>query len=263
MDGVFDELLPLFSRREDLLAELRGEPVSKSDLVSSLDISRSTVDRAMRELGDHDLVERTGEGWVLTLAGQLLVSEYESFQQRSTGIEQAHPVLSVLPPDVPLDAGALAGAEVITASRSDPYRPAEAYIDLFRSADRAWMLNTALTEQYIEEFHRQVTEESLDLQIACADCVVERLIADHRTVLADALDSGNVTMREFDESLPFSQGVFDVDGEQYLGLIIYVDEGPRGTIINDDPQAVAWGKEFFRDRWEAASPIPTPPRREH
>lgn len=258
MDGVFDELVPLFSRREDLLTELQRGPVSKSTLVSSLDVSRSTVDRAMRELADYDLVERTGDGWTLTLAGDLLVSEYEEFRRRSKGIERAHPVLTVLPPDVDLDARALAGAEVITANRTDPYRPAEAYLDLFRSADRAWMLNTALTEQYVEEFHRQVTEGGLDLQIACADCVVERLIADHPEVLADALDSGTVTMREFTVDLPFSQGVFDIDGERYLGLISYVEEGSRGTIVNDDPDAVEWGMEFFTRHWETAEPIPTP-----
>lgn len=258
MDGAFEELLPLFSRREDLLTELQGEPVSKSALVSALDVSRSTVDRAMRELGEHDLVERTGEGWVLTLAGQLLVREYENYRRRSAGIERAHPVLSVLPPDVDLDPCALAGAEVITADRTAPYRPAEAYLDLFRSANRAWMLNTALTERYVEEFHRQATEGGLQLQIACATSVVERLIAEHRGALAEALDSGNVTMRELDGSLPFSLGVFDVDGERALGLIIYGEEGSHGAIINEDPEAVAWGEAFFTRHWEAADPIPTP-----
>ncbi|WP_435194654.1 helix-turn-helix transcriptional regulator [Natronomonas sp. EA1] len=262
MDGVFDELLPLFSRRDAMLGELRGEPISKSALVSSLDISRSTVDRAMRELADHDLVERTGQGWVLTLAGELLVEEYENFRRRVAGIERAHPLLSSLPPNVGLAPSALAGAEVVMADRTAPYRPAEAYLDLLRSSDRAWLLNTALTEQYVEELEQLAVAGDPDLDVACADCVVERLIAEHREVLDTALKSGTVTMRELDDDLPFSQGVFEIDGERRLAVLVYVDDGLKGAIVNDDPAAVAWGESFFTEHWEAADPIPTPPATE-
>lgn len=76
------------------------------DLVRSLDVSRSTVDRAVRRLESEGIVERRASGYGLTLVGRLVYEEYLTFTERTTGLLDAAPVFEALPADTPLDPAA-------------------------------------------------------------------------------------------------------------------------------------------------------------
>ncbi|GCF16203.1 hypothetical protein Harman_41380 [Haloarcula mannanilytica] len=116
------------AKHRDVLTVL-STPATKPELVETLDISRSTVDRAIDELVDHALVERRGSEYVATYAGRHGVAAYERYLDRVSALEAAQPVLGELLPDVDIDPAVLEGAQIVESTPEAPEAPIEANID--------------------------------------------------------------------------------------------------------------------------------------
>lgn len=71
MDSGVAAHVDLVADRYEFLTELAEEPARKPEIVDRTDTSRSTVDRAIRELTEADLVERTEGRYVTTTFGRL------------------------------------------------------------------------------------------------------------------------------------------------------------------------------------------------
>lgn len=69
-------------RRSAVVERLSVQPTAKRELVDRLDVSRSTVDRAVREIESAGLAECRDGGVGLTLCGRLATAEFERFGTR-------------------------------------------------------------------------------------------------------------------------------------------------------------------------------------
>lgn len=258
MRGAATDLMPLLARRNRLLLALEDGPRIKSDLVGALDVSRSTVDRSVRELQAKGIVERRNGGFRLTLSGRLLFEEFQAFNASCDGIAAAAGPLSVLGPDTDVDVTLLADAEVVHSDRTTPYRPAERFLELIRDADSAKILSTAISPQYVDVVHGEVIDAGLEYTVGATPSVVERLISEYRDELDGALSSGRFALRELADAPPFTIGVFDRPDGPTAGVLVYVNEGPRGYVGNDATAAVEWAEAYFRRYWTDGTPITAP-----
>jgi predicted transcriptional regulator len=80
--------------RIEYIACVLDEPLDKPALVSTLDASRSTVDRAVDELETVNIIKQTKEGYILTAMGQLVISDF--FELMDT-LDDAYPERAVPP----------------------------------------------------------------------------------------------------------------------------------------------------------------------
>jgi predicted transcriptional regulator len=248
-------VLPLFARRESMLVLLRDDPHSKSELVDSLDVSRSTVDRCVRELESFELVERVDGGFQLTLAGRLLLEQYERYRECAAGVVRSQAVLSALPTDTDLDATALCGASVTLADRTAPYRPAEEYLESVRTADRVDHVTTALSPQYVEGFREAIVDRGVEVRLAATESISRRLVTDHSDTLAELFESGRLTMRELDAVPAFSLGIVERDDRVSAHYLVYADDGIRGRIETAHPDAATAARETFEEYWATGTPV--------
>jgi predicted transcriptional regulator len=249
------ELLPVVARREGLLAVLYESPQAKCDLVRSLDVSRSTIDRAVRRLESEGLVERRASGYGLTLVGRLVYEEYRTFTERTTGLLDASPVLEALPADTPLDPAAFFGANVTAAERATPYRPGDRHLELMEEAEGARLLSTAVGPRYVEAVRATVVERDTPVKLGVTTAVGERLVTEYADALGDALSSGELELRELDDTPPFSLGLFDRPSGTVFGALIYDGDAPRAYVDNDTEPAVEYGEARFERYWADAEPI--------
>lgn len=247
-------VLPLFARRAPLLSLLRDGPQSKPDLVASLDVSRSTVDRCIRQLESAELAERVDNGFRLTLAGRLLFAEYERYQERAEGVLEAVDLLSVLPVDADIEPAALQGAKVTMADRTAPYRPAESYLAVVKEADHVDHITTALSPQYVEGFRTTVVDEGVEIRLAASESVSRRLVTEYADTLSELFDTDRFTMRELDSHPGYSLGIVDGDRTTTHALV-YADDGIRGRIETDHPEAVRATRELFERYWASGTPV--------
>lgn len=246
--------LAVFARRRSLLASLADGPREKCDLVRELDVSRSTIDRSLRDLESRGYAECVDGGYQLTLRGRLAFAEYRQFADRLETFDRAAPLTTPLPADCPLGTEALVGGEVVLSEPPVPYRPIEHHLQRVREADRVRLLGTVIADQYVRTYYEQVIEGELEVQAAISPSVLWETFATYEDRMVTGLDTGRVTLRELPEPPPFSLFVLDGD-ERRVGVMVYGDEGVRGYVDNDRPAAVDWGERTFERYWERAEPL--------
>ncbi|MFC7177610.1 helix-turn-helix transcriptional regulator [Halosegnis marinus] len=252
------DLLPVVARREPLVSALHGSPAAKCDLVDALDVSRSTVDRAVRRLEAEGVVERRDGGYGLTLAGRLVFEEYRTLERRAAGVFEARDALDALPADADIEPAALVGATTTVSDRTTPYRPGDRHLELVAEADSIDLLSTAVGPRYVEAVHDAVVEGGTRLRLGVAPGVAERLVAGHGDTVTDAVATGRAEIRELADPPAFSLATFDRGDDAVLGLLVYADGGPRAYVENDAPAAVAYGRDRFERHWAEAEPVATP-----
>lgn len=257
MESRSSPILESLTRRTETLREVNDGPVQKRDLVTALDVSRSTVDRALRELVAMDLVERVDGVYRTTLAGRLAVDAFDDLQRRTHGIDAALDVLSVLPHDAPFPPDLFAGATVVEPTPISPHRPAETNVELLSWAGHVRGVVSAVSEQYVANYRTAIAGgTSVDLVFPSA--VLERLITRYDTAGDPVFERDTVEVRETTESLPCSVKLHERDGERVASLTVYGPDGLRGLVTNDSPEAVSWVTSYIDRVWDDADRLPSP-----
>lgn len=242
-------------RRTPVLRALDSAPTPTSELIDALDLSRSTIDRAVEELEAVGLVETRDGGHVLTPAGDLAVSEYGRYEERLDALAEAADLLATLPRDAEIPPAALCDARIVRPRRHAPQRPIQPFCDLLDAADSARLFFPAVVPTEVESCRRNVVEDDTTVELAVTDPVVERLASDFRDDLAAALDTGRLRIRRVAPSLPYSLAVADRPEGPATGLLVHADRGLRGFVGNDDSDAVAWARDRLDDCWTAGTPL--------
>ena len=257
MESRPSALLDLLTRRTAMLRELNTTPVRKRDLASTLDVSRSTVDRGLRELAAQDLVERTDDGYRTTLAGRLTLDAFDTLSERTHGIDAALDVISVLPHDAPFPPDLFAGATVVRPSPISPHRPAETNAELLSWADHVRGLISAVSEQYVANY-RTAIADGTSVELVFPTKVLERLVTRYDTAGDPVFQKDIVEVRETEATPPCSVKLHRRDENQVASLTVYGPDGLRGVVTNDSPAAVSWTASFIDRHWDEADALPSP-----
>lgn len=238
-------------RRHPLLEAAETDVVDKRELTDRVSVSRSTVDRGVRELERLGLLERANGGFRVTTAGTLALREYERTSERLAAIADASDLLSGLSGDTGVDTSVLVGSEVILPTTEAPYRPMRHLNDVIQRADRFRICATAVVPPQIDRFHRAVVENGLELTGITNQQSFDRLVADYRQQVVEAMDTGRYDLYLTDEPIPY--GVVSAEGADGPEMCLsFCDQGIEGTIANDTPEAVAWADERIDSYVEAA-----------
>ncbi|MEF8757726.1 MAG: hypothetical protein V5A33_05780 [Halobacteriales archaeon] len=252
------ELLDVVNRRSELLHAVGSGPTRKRDLESALAVSRSTIDRGIRELADRHLVERIEGGYRRTLAGDVALRNYDLFRRRTDGLERGAALLGELPPDAGLDPAFTAGMEVVESERTSPHRPIEKLYDYVEEATRVRGISTAIHPQQIETYRRGINERGMRAEIVLTDDALDRLLSEYADALEGGLDHNRVAFHRTDAEVPYSLTVADLDGDQIAAILVFGAGGTEGVLINDSPAAVEWAERRFETACERAELLAQP-----
>jgi tetratricopeptide (TPR) repeat protein/predicted transcriptional regulator len=241
-DRTDDAVAGVLARRIDVLERL-DEPRRKPALVEELSVSRSTIDRAIRELERYEFVRREDSGYVLTETGALCRESYRTFRSRTLDVGGACEALATLPPDAAFDTSLLEGAEIRVLDDPRPFAPPPGLSDAFGAADAirgvvASMGSTRLFERY----HRQVVNDALHLSLVVCEDRFESLSAQLSDALGEMISVGDCAIQT-GETLPYSLFLTRTDDERSVTAVVYETPGvPHAVVHNDDPPAVEWAE---------------------
>ncbi|QCJ45619.1 winged helix-turn-helix domain-containing protein [Haloprofundus sp. MHR1] len=249
------EIMAAVARRGSTLRAL-DEGTRKSDLVKRLSVSRSTVDRAIRELEGQGLVERTDDGYRRTLAGELVLSEYDCFTSRLGGIVEALDALGTLHPKTEFDTALLDGADVVYAEKHSPHEPVTRHGEVVSRAETVRALAPAVLPQQVQIYHDRLMDGELEAQLALSEAVVERLVTVYDDLLREALSTGRAHIRQTTSDPPYSLVCAETPTGPEVSLLLYGDTGAYVFIGNDSPEAVEWAESMFAEWWAGATPLP-------
>lgn len=254
-----DDALEVLTGRHRYLGALLDGPLEKRDLVDGFDVSRSTIDRAVRDLERVGFVERDPDGYRATLYGRLAATSYEAFRQRVAGLSRAQTALDGLSAETPLDPALFEGANVVLPEQHAPDRPLLGVLDLVKRAERVRGFSPTVVESYVDLFHRRVVDGALTADIVLADGVLGYLLSEYSGKFTESLDTPRLTVHQTRSVPPFGLLLIDAADGPEVGVVVYGQDGITGYIENDTRAAVDWAERLYRtyrddaDRLDAAA----------
>ncbi|MFC6724286.1 helix-turn-helix transcriptional regulator [Halobium palmae] len=245
--GAEYEVVTTVLDRFDLVDRLTDGPKEKRELTEELSVSRSTVNRAIRDLESLGLVERVEEGYRptdLCLSTATRLSTLVESVGRETRLQEFRKWV----PDGTLDADLAAASEfsVSLPEPGDPYGMVNRHVQRLREASSHRTMLPLTGLHAYEAVHDGVVDRGVSTECVAQPDVVEVLLRDPNfEPLTDAMaDTGRFRLFEADGPVPYFVGVLD-DVVQ-----IGVDEEgePRALYETADADVRAWAERTV-DEW--------------
>lgn len=261
-DKAVQQSVETVASRRRLLELLESKALTKHDLVEETDQSRSTIDRAIRELEEVGFVERTRSSYETTVSGRLARERLEQFLAESTAIVDTSAVLSELP-----DEPALPVSLVETATPEQfesPFQAFESLAPRLHSAERCQvMLATLEDTRYLRLWHQLVVEGELDCEIVLPAAELRALAFEYPTRCAELIDAGALSVVDDLPSMTIltltqsnardddSDGAIRAPGDTTgngsayqtsVAVFHEVGDGRRALLHSTDEDAVAWAR---------------------
>jgi predicted transcriptional regulator len=252
-------LLKLVGRRSELLATLVEEPREKRGLEESVSASRSTVDRALKELEEAGLVRWRDGRYHATLGGRLQLQLYREFVERSAAVVDARAFLEALPADAAIGPGLVEGCTVIESEDLGRYELAPTMADMLTGADRMHVaLSENMSPESIRKLVRTVNDEGVTAETFLAPGladVLERQFPD----LLGGLAAGDCSVHE--APVEHFGLLLEPEGGQ-VAVGADAPDGERlGLLVNDTGAAVDWAQEYVDDLRERGTEVTSNARR--
>ena len=263
----------LVAKRAAMLRVLADRPWSKPALMDRLGVSRSTVDRAIRELREAGLAASADGSYVASATGRLALARYDAFRTEMADVFDAAPALAGLPHETDVPVAMVTGARVVTATDAAPYRPTERLLEALSAADRYRAVLPGLADaRQIRTLHDRVVTSDATAEIVASPSVVDHLEAEYAAQLTTMADTDrfrlharslteSATAGEDDRSraeTPLSYGVATVESGDAVTawLLVYRDDGRiEAVVANDDPEAVDWAQTQYEAHETASTAV--------
>lgn len=228
-------------KRAPVLERLADSPRDQRDLRDDLEVSRSTVYKALTELEDAGLVVDRGGEYALTGFGRLAWQRHDGYMARLSRLDDARRLLEAMPNDQRLPLSAFEHARIIVPGRHAPERPLERMEEFAEGADRLRVISPAGMPRYLANVHENVAAEEQRATLVIEGAALPRLRSGYDR-FDEATDASGLDVRTVEEELPFAVILFDDDR---LGLFAYEGGMLVGAAFTDDDAALSWGETVF------------------
>lgn len=240
-------------RRIDTLRALADGPAATSALVDRVDVSRSTIDRAVHELGALGFVASTPDGTRITTLGRVALAVHDRGSSRIDALADAAPLLGDA--DLDVDPAVFDEPTLALAEPRAPHRPLKRVAALVADATHLSVYSTRFLARHARLYHDRVVDAAMTCSFVVTDRVIERAAAARPDDLREAVDLGRVALRRTERDDPVTLVLAETPTGPEMGLVIYRDGVPAGFIGNDDPGATRWARALHERLWSASTPV--------
>jgi len=240
-----DEFVGL-TRRWPVLDALQAGPLDRRDLQERVGVSRPTIHRQLRALGDAGLVTKRDGTFALTPVGELAATEFSRIFEVMDTVSALSQVIPWLPvAELDFDFDRLQHAEVTLPRRNDPYAPTRRMLRTIHGADEIRMLTYTFLPEGDPAARQCFLEEGQSFEGVLDSTLVRSLLEDPASAahLRELLTRG-ARIRVAPEQIPT---ILTIADERVI--IGAVDDGgsPQGLIVTDDEVIRAWAAETIDD----------------
>ena len=241
------DLLRLLSHRGALLTCVSEGTQDRRELVAELAVSRSTVNRGIRDLESAGLIVERSDGFDLTRYGRLALDVYLTGETLAT----VEPLVEWLPPGLPL--ATIRNAEVVFAEPPVPQRPLDDIRSMIDGASEVVALAPAVFPSILESTVETVERTGLDATVVVDETVVEGLWSERADVVREGLEAEGYTLLSTDREVTFGLLVSD---DRVASIGVHDDAGRLlGLLVNEDRRTIEWAQETFEDYRDSAEVV--------
>jgi len=250
------EIISLLTKRGSILQAVDADGIGKRELVDQLVVSRSTVDRGIRELEAAGLLARSADGYRRTLLGELLLTEYDQFTTQTAALLAGQELLAELAPDYELDPVVFENATIITASKHDPHQPISAFCSLINEARWTQSVFPAVFPQVLDQWVELCDNEMIRADIILSEPAVGTLVSSHADSLETLLAESRIGLHQVDSGPTCGLVVAEDDTTATGGLVVLDNRGSaRAYIETDAEMAVSWLRDRITDHLMQSTPL--------
>lgn len=250
-----ERLRTVLSNRHEVLDALVAGSATKPELVAALDMARSTVDRAVRDLEEVGAVVEAGGTYAATTAGRLAAEEHARHRSATAAIHDATEFANHLPRDAPLDPCLLEGARVVFSAEHAPDQALGASATLFEQATALRGLAPVVLSVYPELIADRLERGELSVEVVAARDVVESLPDLPSPKLGQVLSAESVSLFETDADLPYALWLMETPEGTHAGVTVHDGGGVAGVLVNGAEPAVEWARAQYRQYRAGATPV--------
>lgn len=241
--------------RQGYLTALLDGPVQKRDLVERFDVSRSTVNRAVRDLEAAGLAERTPAGYRATVYGRLADAAFRTFSRQVNGIADASAALTDLSTETPLDPVLFEDADIVLPETHAPDKPLLRVLDLVRRADHIWGFSPTAFESYVNVFQQRIVSEGMSADLVFSRDVLEYLLTEYAERFREAFEKPALTVYRTEDRIPFGLLLSDTGDSEEVGVVVYGSDGITGFVCSEAEAATDWARRLFESVRDDATRI--------
>ncbi|WP_416838790.1 helix-turn-helix transcriptional regulator [Haloferax sp. DFSO52] len=242
MRGTAKEVTRTLNRRALILQSLLDDPKTKRELVDEVGISRSTIDRGVRELENLGLIEYETGNYRLTQVGQFLGRSFLEFYDVVDVTTRVAPFLAWMDPEwFDVDLCSLRDARIFIADADNSFGPWDSHAESVRSTRSYRGLLPSVGREPMEIKYQSILENDAEHEVIVGPDVAALLYSEPLVdVFDEMLATGRVTVSVYPESIPYYLGIFDDDVVQvgscdHFGL-------PYALLESTNPDVVEWAE---------------------
>lgn len=249
-----EEVISLLDRRRDVLEYLSRSPRTQAEIAEDLDVSRSTVTRAIQELGSANLVERVDGRYRATGLGTGLLEIHTDYEASVRAFTENTEICDYLPPDAPFYPDLLANGTYYSVESGAPFQIGERVNEQFRQTEAIIGLGRTRSEKAsLSLFRQKILEEERPVELVLSEDLSEHI---HDVPwFPEFLSASNADFYVHDR-VPYGLFVLDTPEQRRVLLILYdEDEAMKGVICSTAETGIAWAERVYRDFQEEATPL--------
>lgn len=230
-------------------------PMSERELREKGDATRTTLQRNLVTLEEQDWINQpTQRTYALTLAGEAIVEQFETFTQTVEVTERLASLLEWIPQDsFDLDLHHLADATISVSTNADPYAPVNDHMRAMKEGEtfRCMVPAIGLPAMTVS---RDCVERGCEHTIVVDPDAAETLRTDenYADVVADLTESDCCTLLEAADPVPYYLGIAD----DVVQIGVGDDEGKPQALVESRSDAVrSWAEETLDTYVDGARPL--------
>lgn len=226
--------------RHELLDCLLNRPLDKRTLEDDVSVSRSTIDRAVRELEVLGLVEYSNEGYKVTPVGELVTTECADVLELAAIALEFDEFLRWLPLSrFDLDIRLLADAELLVPESNNPYSMINRHVHLVEKTNHGRAMLPLVGLHAFEAAHENIVENGAETELVVESGVAEVLLTNppFEELTSEMLQTGRFEVFVYDGTIPYFVGVYD---DKIIQIGADEDSEPRALVETDRDEVRTW-----------------------
>lgn len=248
------ETVEVLQDRIGFVEPLAERPMEKRELVEELDVSRSTVDRATRELENAGLVRYSDGSFELTSLGQTATAEFSGVLESIQLRQWLKPFLEWIP-DSEFDAELewFQDAELLVPELGDPYSMINRHVNLIRETEYTRVVLPLCGLHAFEAVHQRVVDEGGRVKGIVTPSVAEttQSAPGFAELTEELIPTGRFEVSVYDDSIPYFLGLF----EETVQIGVDEDGEPRAILESDSKKVYKWAEQKYEEYDERSTPV--------
>jgi predicted transcriptional regulator len=240
-DNTVSEIIDTLGRRVDFLECVEEESKDKRTIADEFELSRSTLDRAVRELEALQLLSHGKDGYEPTVCGQLAAEEYRRLERRIEILCELQPFLRwVSPSSFDLELEWLADAELLLPEPGDPYAMVNRHVQLVNRSDSGKALLPVTGLHAHQAGAENVLERGGEFELIVTPDVA-RTLRDNQNyaeLTEEMTETNCFDLFVYDGSIPYAVALLD----DTVQIAADEDGEPRALLESNAPEVRNWAK---------------------